>query len=271
MRSWMKTVAACVWITTMLVAATASAQTAVAPATPDKHTAQPERPTVATHAGTVAPGWLEIETGGEFDRFADTSRGASVPTLFKIGLAPRLQLSLQTPLIRPAGTHSTGLGDASVGVKWRILEDAPVLGDFAVLPAIKFPSGSTTTGAGTGTTDVSLLLISSHQLGAVAMDLNVGVTRRGGDGRNVPRTASVWTVSFGGPAVGSVGFAAEIYGYPATSGPAGADPIVAVLAGPTWSARDWLVFDAGVIVKITGDQPRAIYAGLTWNVGGPRK
>ncbi|MDQ2767543.1 MAG: hypothetical protein M3Y30_10345 [Gemmatimonadota bacterium] len=24
----------------------------------DPHTAQPERPTVATHAGTVAPGWV---------------------------------------------------------------------------------------------------------------------------------------------------------------------------------------------------------------------
>src|SRR5207247_3724752 len=28
---------------------------------PDPHAAQPERPTVATHAGTVAPGWIEIE------------------------------------------------------------------------------------------------------------------------------------------------------------------------------------------------------------------
>lgn len=266
-----KIATACPLMLLLAVASVASAQTPVAPPPPDPHTAQPERPTVATHAGTVAPGWLEIETGGEFDRYADRSRGGSVPTLFKIGLAPRLQLSIQTPVIRPAGTHSTGFGDASVGVKWRILEDAPVLGDFAVLPAIKFPSGSSATGAGTGTTDVSLLLISSHQLGAVAMDLNIGVTRRSGDGQNVPRTASVWTVSFGGPAVGPVGFAAEIYGYPATSGPAGADQIVAILAGPTWTARDWLVFDAGMIVKLTGDQPRAVYAGLTWNVGGLRK
>ena len=26
---------------------------------------QPERPTVATHAGTVAPGYMELEEGGE--------------------------------------------------------------------------------------------------------------------------------------------------------------------------------------------------------------
>lgn len=271
MRSHLKLFAACLSCATLLVATPAWAQTPAAPTPPDPHTAQPERPTVATHAGTVAAGWLEIETGGEFDRYADRSRGGSVPTLFKIGLAPRLQLSIQTPVIRPAGTQNTGFGDASVGVKWRILEDAPVLGDFAVLPTIKFPSGSSTTGAGTGTTDVSLLLISSHQLGQVAMDVNVGVTRRSGDGQNVPRTVSVWTVSFGGPVAGQAGFSAELYGYPATSGPAGADQIVAVLAGPTWTARDWLVFDAGMIFKITGDQPRAIFAGVTWNVGNLRK
>jgi len=37
---------------------------------PDPHEAQPERPTVATHAGTVAPGWVEFEAGSEFDRYA---------------------------------------------------------------------------------------------------------------------------------------------------------------------------------------------------------
>ncbi len=263
-----KTATACQLILLLAMASEATAQTAAAPPTPDPHTAQPERPTVATHAGTVAPGWLEIETGGEFDRYADRSRGGSVPTLFKIGLAPRLQLSVQTPVIRVAGTNNTGFGDASMGLKWRIREDAPVLGDVAVLPAIKFPTGSTATGAGTGTTDVSLLFISSHQLGAVAMDLNAGVTRRIGDGQNAPRTSTVWTASFGGPLAGRLGFSAEIYGYPATSGPAGADSIIAFLAGPTWTARDWLVFDAGIIVKLTGEQPRAICAGLTWNVGG---
>src|SRR5260370_36815211 len=34
----------------------------------DRHAVQPERPTVATHAGTVAPGWVELETGVELDR-----------------------------------------------------------------------------------------------------------------------------------------------------------------------------------------------------------
>src|SRR5437764_1362781 len=41
----------------------------------DPHAVQPERPTVATHAGTVAPGWSEIEAGIERDRYADGSHG----------------------------------------------------------------------------------------------------------------------------------------------------------------------------------------------------
>jgi len=253
----------------LTLAATAAAQTTPAQAPPrDPHAAQPERPTVATHAGTVAPGWFELETGTEFDTYPDKTFGASSPTLLKIGVGKRLQLSVQTPLVQPAGTTHTGFGDLAVGMKWRVLEDAPILGDFAILPSIKLPTGSVDTGDGTGTTDAGFLLISSHQFGPVAMDLNAGVTFRSGDGSNAPKTATVWTASFGGPAAGKLGWCAELFGFPATSGPAGSDSVVAVLAGPTFTAREWIVFDAGVIMKLTGDQPTAFYAGLTWNIGG---
>ena len=228
---------------------------------------QPERPTVATHAGTVAPGWAEIEAGVELDRYADRSRGGSAPMLIKLGLATHLQLSVQTPVVRAPGQVSTGIGDVVVGVKWRLVDDAPILGDFAIFPSVKAPTGSTSAGAGTGTTDVSVLLISSHSLRSVAMDLNAGYTRRSGAGRRAPREATVWTASLGGPARGRLGWVAEIYGYPATSGPARSDSIVAFLAGPTLQVRPWIVLDAGVILPLVGPQPRAAYAGLTYNVG----
>lgn len=229
----------------------------------DPHAAQPERPTVATHAGTVAPGWLELETGIERDRIDPNATLLSTPTVFKIGLAPQVQLSLYGTVVRPP-EGSAALGDAAIGVKWRLVEDAPVVGDFAVLPAIKFPTGSDETG--TKTTDVSLLLISSHKFGDVAMDLNVGFTHRSGDGANAPTNATLWTASFGGPLAGALGWVAECYGYPATSGPSGQSSIVALLGGPTFTVRPWLVFDAGVIVPVTGPQPRALYAGAVYNV-----
>ena len=48
---------------------------------------------------------------------------------------------------------------------------------------------------------------------------------------------------------------------------AGMAATAAFLTGPTFTARDWLAFDAGVIAPITGAQPKAAYAGLVWNLG----
>ena len=71
----------------------------VAPAaseTGEPHTVQPERPTIATHAHTVAPGWVEVESGLERDHFADASRGLTGSLVAKVGLARRLQLNVLT-------------------------------------------------------------------------------------------------------------------------------------------------------------------------------
>lgn len=242
------------------------AHAALAQSAPDPHAVQPERPTVATHAGTVAPGWLEIETGVEFDSPGSRWQDFGVPTVFKIGLAPRMQLSLSTPLVRPTDSGG-GIGDFSAGVKWRLLEDAPVLGNFAILPTMKFATGDAMHSTGTGTTDVSLLLISSHDFGDVSMDINVGYTRRGGDGTAAPRDATLWTASFGGPVQGRLGWTAECFGYPGTSGAAGAPPSVALLGGPTFLAHPWIALDAGVIRTFVGTASTALYAGVTYNIG----
>ena len=233
----------------------------------DPHAVQPERPTVATHAYEVAPGWVEIEAGLEFDRYADRSTGGSAPVLIKLGLASRVQLDFTGSVVRPAGGSAMGVGDVAVALKWRLADGAPVLGDFAVIPSLKLPTAPTASGLGTGTTDVGLVLVSSRQLGSVEMDLNLGYTHRSGPDGLAPRDATLWTASFGGAVSGGLGWTAELYGYPATSGPAGAASIVALLGGPTLLAKPWLAFDVGVIVPLTGPQPRALYAGCVYNVG----
>jgi hypothetical protein len=221
---------------------------------------------VATHAGTVTRGWIELEEGAEWDRFDDRSQGFLAPTNLKIGLAPRTQLNLLLNLVRDRIEGAPLLlGDLTIGVKYRIVDDDRILGDFAILPAVKFPTGAE--GAGTGTTDFSLLLISSRQIGPVAVDLNVGQTRRTGDGTEAPKTASIWTASFGFPVTGPLGGVFEIFGYPHTSGPVGNNASAAVLVGPTLLVREWLSLDAGIIAPLTGPQPHAVYAGLVWNFG----
>ena len=129
----------------------------------DPHTGQPERPTVATHAGTVAPGWVEFEAGIERDHL-DGAHVLFTPTVLKLGIAPRVQLELLGSFQHLSGTTPgySGIGDVGAALKWRVLEHAPVLGDFARQSSLKLLAGSQMHGTGTGTTDVRLLLISSH-------------------------------------------------------------------------------------------------------------
>lgn len=127
--------------------------------------------------------------------------------------------------------------------------------------SLKLPTGSAARGTGTGTTDGSLLLISSHVLGPVALDVNVGYTRRSSGGRAA--NAALWTVSTGTAIAGGWQIAAECFGYPGFGGPAS----VGLLAGPTYTVQPWLVLDMGFIARVAGTQPPALYAGLTWNIG----
>jgi len=251
----------------LLRATSLSAQQKQLPApdsTRDPRAVQPERPTVATHAGTVSRGWLEIESGVERDQVDAHSTAFASPTVFKVGITSHAQLGLFANLLRAPGRSLT-LDDVALGLKWRLLDDAPLVGDFALLPIVKFPIRSSD--GSTGTTDVSLVAISSHQFGAVAMDLNAEYTRRTGDGSISPKNGTLWTASFGGPVARGIGWVGELFGLPATSGPAGEDATIALLAGPTFLARSWLSLDAGVIVPIRGPQAHALYAGVVYNVG----
>ena len=74
-------------------------------------------------------------------------------------------------------------------------------------------------------------------------------------------------MSWGWPIAGGFGWTAEVFGYPGTRGPAGQRPIVALLTGPTWAVREYLVLDAGIIVGLAGPEATTGYAGVTWNIG----
>lgn len=229
----------------------------------DPREVQPERPTVSTPASTVAPGYAEVESGAERDRYAPHALGTVVPTVLKLGVAPRVQASLFAPLSSTPDARF-GVGDLAMGVKWRVLEDAPLLQDVAVLPQVKFNTGGA---RGTGTTDVSLLLIDSRAVGPASLDLNAGYTWRSGDGRNAPRTASLLAAAVGVPVLGNFGWTAECFAYPGTSGPAGERPIVGLITGPTFKVTTTLALDTGIIAPISGPQPHALYAGLVTNLG----
>lgn len=227
---------------------------------------QPERPTVATHAHTVAPGYFEVETGVQGNRVDAGSRAYSVPNVLKIGLSSHTQLNLGVPAFLAGAGQKGGVGDVSVGVKWRLLDDNSVLGDFALLPAVKFPTGSVSDSTGTGTTDIGLTAIASYDLSGVAMDLNVAFTKVGVLGNQASPDAALWTASFGFPLAGRLSWVAELFGVPRIDG-ASPPPLTAFLTGPSFLVSPALNLDFGIIAPIHGDMPNAIYAGLVWNLG----
>lgn len=237
----------------------------------DPRAVQPERPTVATHAHTVAPGYFEIEAGVQGDRISQGQRAYFAPIVMKIGITSHVQVNVTTPGVFSAPGQSNGLGDASIGVKWRLLDDQALLGDFAVLPAAKFATGSVTDGTGTGSTDLSLTVISSHEFGGVSMDVNAIYTRLGsasGVGARNASDAALWTVSFGVPIAGKLSWAAEVFGQPTIDG-SGTPSTAAVLFGPTYLVATTLNLDIGVIAPFHGDMPNSVYAGFVWNLGSP--
>lgn len=233
----------------------------------DPRTALPERPTVATHAYTVAPAYVEVEAGAQVAAPSD-QRIVLVPVLVKIGLAPSVQLDIAPGYAR-ARDHdvvTSGMTDWSFGAKWHALNDVSVLGDFAVQAVLSVPTAPTRT-VGTGTTGVSLLGISSHQWNGYELDVNAGITARTGNGSRAPTFATMWTGSLAVPLTARLGAAVELFGYPGTSGNAGAPPAVGFLIGPTYAVTRWLVLDAGAMFNVSHQNGNSVYAGLTWNLG----
>jgi hypothetical protein len=242
---------------------------AQASAAPNPHDAQPERPTVATHAHTVAPGWVELEAGLQRQGEGALSNRVAVPIVLKVGLGTQVQLDIAPAWQRDAqdGRIQSGITDLLVAVKWRLTDDVPLLGVIAVQTAVSLPTGSANAGRGTGSAGLNLLAISSHEFGRVTIDANVGYTRLGGDGTIAPQNSTLWALAAGLPIAGRLGWDVEVFGFPGTSGPAGARPVVALLTGPTFTIRPYIVLDAGATFDIEGFGRTGVYAGVTWNIG----
>jgi len=224
---------------------------------------------VATHAYAVAPGYVELEAGFQRQQEGALANRLAIPLLLKIGLSERVQLDLAPGLSRDAqgGGAKSGVTDFVVGVKWRLTDDAPVIGAFAMQGTVSLPTGSPESGRGSGKAAVNLLAISSHRFGPLSLDINAGYTRLGGESAVAPRDSTVWTVSTGFPVAGRIGWVAELYGFPGTSGPNGQPPVVAALTGPTLTLSPSFVLDAGATFDVSRFGGTAIYGGLTWNIG----
>ena len=98
--------------------------------------ANPERPTVATHAYAVAPGYFELERG-----LRSATGVTSWEFNLKIGLARAAQLGLfGTGFEHTANASAVG----DVGVALKLRRDLGAHAAAAVIPAVTLPTGSAT-------------------------------------------------------------------------------------------------------------------------------
>jgi hypothetical protein len=218
--------------------------------------ANPERPTVATHAYAVAPGYVELEQGVSVRGRRSLGEQTSWDLNLKIGLTPHLQLGLFGPAyLRTAG--GAGVGDLGAALKVRAQVSSPVA--VALVPAVSAPTGSAAKGLGAGRALGSLVgVVSADVAGGLHFDANAGPTAIGA---GTPQ----WFGSVGvSRAFGRLSVATELFAFAnGGAGPAQRGG----LAGLLVTVAEWAVMDFGGVVGLSDASPDQAFVGLTTNFG----
>jgi hypothetical protein len=216
----------------------------------------PNRPTVSTTAQPVQPGVLETEWGVD----AATTH-QDINGLLKFGVSKNFELRLASiPMIADFGGH--GFGDSALGFKYRFAQDFGYQPSLAFLYMLKAPTAED--GLGSGQIDHSFALLASKDLGKHHLDFNFIANllgrRQGGFDR-----AYLNALAWSHPVHGKWGVTAELSGFsspnPRTPGSA------QYIASAVYTVRPRLVLDVGLIGRITGNIPDAMFiAGFTYSI-----
>ena len=217
--------------------------------------ANPERPTFATHAYAVAPGYAELEQGLAARGTVSLREQTGWDVNLKVGIARHVQLGLFGPLYARTSA-GTGVGDLGLAIKVRT--DLSPRAAVALVPSVTAPTGSEARGLGAGRALGGLVGVVSADLPGVHVDVNAGPL---GIGAGTPQ----WFVSLGGSRTfGRAGLAVEVFQF--TPGGAGSR-LAGVLGAATIRLAEWAVVDAGGAVGATDGTPDQLFLGITTNLG----
>jgi len=218
--------------------------------------AVPNRPTVSTTAQPVQAGVLETEWGVDA-----ASSHQDVNDLFKFGLTSNFELRLGNILwTADSGTH--GLGDTAVGFKYRLTRDSEHQPSVALMYMLT--AATATNIPGSAGPSHSFAFLASKDLGKHHFDFNlIGnlLESRTGDFHHNFLNALAWSH----PVRGKWGATAEISGV--TSAQRGLAGNAQFLTSAIYTPESRLVFDIGVMGRIAGEIPHAMFvAGVTYSV-----
>ena len=225
--------------------------------------ATPQRPTLSSDTNTTAEGTFEVETGASWD----PSDSFGLPTVVKFGSGPRTEVFVGgSPYVYVSqrGEDEQGIGDVTVGLRHRLVDETDGSPGAALQAAVKLPTADEERGLGSGEVDASFAGILARSAGSVGLTGYYSLDVLGDPDGNTALGHSL-ALAAGLPLADRVGAFGELAGVwiPELD----TDPIFTTL-GLTFSPSPTLVFDAAIVLGLNDDAPDTqVMIGLTRNLG----
>ncbi len=248
------------------VCALALLTSSLAHAEQEEPSATPFRPTVTSGANLSAPGWLELELGGQRLGGNAADQRNSWPYLLKYSLNDRFALLLGGDAyvsVAPAQAPPfSGRGDTSLTLKYRapdVLEGS----SFGLEATVKLPTALD--GIGSGQRDYSLKGIFGIDLpNAFHLDTNLMATRLGGVAVDQGNYQWTWAAAVSR----QIGDAWTLAGDISGTNQRGAPSTAQFLSSVSYAVNKRLVIDGGFAVGLNSDTPKfTLFTGLTVLLG----
>ena len=245
----------------LVVAAAVLLSAGLVRAADDEVSATPFRPTVTSGAAISAPGWLELELGGQRLGGHDQDRRNSLPYLLKYSINERFALLLGGEA-RIAVPGLSGSGDTALTLKYRAPDPADGI-SLGMEATLKLPTAAD--GLGSGKRDESLKGIVGIDLPeGFHLDTNLLITRLGAISPGQGRTQLAWAAAVSHP----VGDAWTLAGDLSGTRQSGVPSTAQFLAAASFAASKRLVLDGGMAAGLNRDTPKwTVFAGLTVLLG----
>jgi len=251
---------AVVWAVAVIAAIAARADDADAPS------ANPYQPTVTIPASLTAPGWVEVELGGQSFRQPDESSLSILPYSLKLSLTDNwaIRATGNAWIVGNGanGMHLSGMGDTSLLVKRRFAVDDQSA--FAVELGPTFATSRR--GLGQTATASDLRLIYSADIGTLHTDANVILNEYAS--KDVPPGASriqatyawAWSHSFNDQWGGVI--------EPSAVRQSGLPTATQLLAAATYNYSKSVVVDLGATKGLNPQSPKwSAVLGVTFLAG----
>lgn len=223
----------------------------------------PYRPTVSNPAQLSSPGWLEVESGFNRNKYKDGTVRDSMLYTLKLAFTEDIGIMLggdayvsQTDL---AGVRPRGFGDTMLLVKQRWAMNESGNSAFGVEYGLKTPTAKTPLGS--GKTDYIVNGIYSTDMNLHTVDLNLNLIQLGAVQANESRQQWGWATTWSHPVGQDWVAAAEFSG----TARQGTQPINQFLMAASYASSERVTWDAGVAHGISGNsQNWSVFAGVAF-------